>query len=261
VAWTCSKDPPGQPVDVPMVTALEHTVDQARAARARGKEVWVYNGVLPHTGTFLLDADAISPRVNGWLGEMFRVPRWFYWSSTHWYEHHGKSPDDPFAEAESFHNDDGDWANGDGVLLYPGRQVDAFPEHSLAFAGVIASIRLKNWRRGLEDGGYLELARGRDAARADAVARALIPAAFNEPGRGQRAAWSPRGAAFFEARRRLLEIALDGAPSSAPHPLGASPTDGGGERPSRLAAIAGGGAAAFLTIVALAATLLRRKRA
>ncbi len=260
VAWTCSKNPAGQPVDIPIVAAADYSADEVRTARGRGKEVWIYNGVMPHTGTFLLDADAVSPRVNGWLAEMFRVPRWFYWSSTYWYDRHGRTARDPFADAESFHNDDGDWANGDGVLLYPGRQVDAFSEHSLGFEGVIASVRLKNWRRGLEDAGYLELARARDAGRADAIARSLIPAAFHEVVRGQHAQWSPRGFAFFEARRALLAIALGAAPPKATHALGGEPGEPGASMPKLRAATLGGSAAAVLAIVAVAAAIVRRRR-
>jgi hypothetical protein len=191
-------------------------VHDARAARvmaARGRELWVYNGVLPRTGTFLLDADAISPRVNGWLAVMRGVPEWFYWDATHWYDRHGRVAVDPYEDAESLHNDDGDWAEGDGVLLYPGAQRDAFTAHSLGFDGVVASVRLKNWRRGLEDGGYLELARARDTTRADAVARSLLPRAFGDAA-GGRQAWSHRGATFFEARRALLEIIM--GPERAP---------------------------------------------
>ena len=51
----------------------------------------------------------------------------------HWYADDGETPVDPFDEAETFHNDDGDWANGDGVLLYPGTQRDAFEAHSMGF--------------------------------------------------------------------------------------------------------------------------------
>jgi hypothetical protein len=208
VAWTCSEDPSEQPVDIPILLA-HYDSRKAAVARSRGKEVWVYNGVLPRTGTFLLDADAVSPRVNGWLAGMFGIRRWFYWEATYWYGAHGASPVDPFAEAETLHNDDGDWANGDGVLVYPGRQIDAFGAHSLGYLGVLPSIRLKNWRRGLQDAAYLELARRRDAARADAIARALIPAAFDEARRGRPASWSGRGLAFFEARRALLAVATE----------------------------------------------------
>jgi hypothetical protein len=207
VAWTCNDDPSRQPVDVPILLA-HYDRAGAERARSRGKDVWVYNGVLPRTGTFLLDDDAISPRVNGWLAAMFGVRRWFYWESTYWYGAHGRSPIDPFVEPETLINNDGDWANGDGVLVYPGTQRDAFGEHSIGYPGVFPSIRLKNWRRGLQDGAYLELARSRDRRRADAVARDIIPAAFDDARRGHPASWSSRGTTFFEARRALMAIAL-----------------------------------------------------
>jgi hypothetical protein len=208
VGWTCADDPAGQPVDIPMLEAGDY--EPRLAARATGKEVWIYNGVMPRTGTFLLDASAVSPRVNGWIGEMFGIPHWLYWESTYWYGRHGLAPIDPFVDAESFHGDHGDWANGDGVLLYPGRQIDAFSEHSFGFEGVLPSIRLKNWRRGLEDAGYLRLARARDARRADAIANALIPGALRG---GGAARWSPHGQAFYDARKALLAVALGPAPT------------------------------------------------
>ncbi len=210
VGWTCADDPGAQPVDIPMLEAEDY--DAARAARARGKEVWIYNGVMPRTGTFLLDASAVSPRVNGWIGEMFGIPRWMYWESTYWYGRHGKTPIDPFVDAESFHGDHGDWANGDGVLLYPGRQIDGYAGHSFGAEAVLPSIRLKNWRRGLEDAAYLRLAREHDPARADAIARALVPSALRG---GGAASWSTHGQAFFEARRALLGVAMGPRVSAA----------------------------------------------
>jgi hypothetical protein len=240
VGWTCSEDPAAQPVDIPMLHAGDY--DVARAARAADKEVWVYNGVVPRSGTFLLDADAVSPRVNGWIGEMFHVARWLYWESTYWYGRRGEAPIDPFADAESFHNASGDWANGDGVLLYPGRQLDVPSTHSLGFEGVLPSIRLKNWRRGLEDAGYLRLARARDGRRANAVADALVPSAFRAGGARR---WSAHGEAFFDARRALLAIALGPvAPVSAiTPPAGATGPDSPPSGPSGVARGASGFAA------------------
>jgi hypothetical protein len=217
VARTCSERTSRPPVDVSMALAAFDAAAANDAARL-DRELWVYNGVLPRTGAFLLDVDAVSPRVNGWLAAMLGVPAWFYWDATHWYDRHGRVPVDPFEDPESLHNDDGDWVNGDGVLLYPGSQRDAFAAHSLGFEGVVASIRLKNWRRGLEDAGYLELARTLDAQRADAVARALVPAAFGEAPDGGAQAWSRRGISFFTARRALLDIIRSGDARSRPAP-------------------------------------------
>ncbi|MGH7270063.1 MAG: glycoside hydrolase domain-containing protein [Polyangiaceae bacterium] len=261
VAWTCSERPLSQPVDIAMVIASAFNPAFVSEARARGQEVWVYNGVLPRSGTFLLDADAVSPRVNGLLGAMFGIPRWFYWETTHWYRDHGKTPVDPFDDPESLRNADGDYANGDGVLLYPGRQRDGFGKHSLGFDGVIPSIRLKNWRRGLEDAGYLELARARTPALGDAVVRSLIPAAFVDARPGGRATFSPRGRAFFDARRALLAIALDraGSHEDARRPAPVLPVAPGRTWTEPAATAAGGFAVASL-LGAFAVMRARRRR-
>jgi hypothetical protein len=225
VAWTCSDEPDEQPVDVPIVTgALD--ANALGAARARGKEIWLYNGVLPHEGTFLTDAPAVSPRANGWLLGMFDVGRWFYWESTFWYDDNrgGRGAYDPFVTAETFHNDHGDACIGDGVLLYPGKQTDMFEERSLGMDGVVASIRLKSWRRGIEDAGYLELARAADAAKADAIARALIPSAFGDVRAGARASFPERGSAYVDARRALLDLVPRGQDGGgAVKPVGPAP--------------------------------------
>lgn len=248
VAQTCTRDPSAQPVDVAMLNA-SWDEDRVRAARALGKDVWVYNGMEPHTGTFRLDADAISPRVNGWLAAMLGIPRWFDWEATYWYGLHDAHPVDPFVEAETFRDDDGDFENGGGVLVYPGRQVDAFQQHSLGIDGVIPSIRLKNWRRGVEDGAYLEMARTRDAKKADAVSTWLIPAAFGAVDDDDAASWGARGDRFFQARRALLAIAT----GRAPEPLGAAAPEWVARSEKHVRWRLGGG---FLAIAAALATLL-----
>ena len=227
VGWTCSEAPAEQPVDIPIVLGPLDTGGLAEA-RARGKEVWVYNGVLPHEGTFLTDAPAVSPRVNGWLGGMFDIGRWFYWESTFWYDDNrgGHGAYDPFATAETFHNADGDYCMGDGVLVYPGKQVDAFESHSLGIRGVVASIRLKNWRRGIEDVGYYWLARSGNAAKADAIAKQLLPAAFGAVKAGDRPSFTDSGKPFFDARRALLALiprGQDGGGAMRPVPHGSAP--------------------------------------
>ncbi|HEY1696937.1 MAG TPA: DUF4091 domain-containing protein [Polyangiaceae bacterium] len=225
VGWRCPQDPTAQPVDVPILHASWNAAE-AKSARAQGKETWVYGGVLPRTGTFLLDANAVSPRVNGWLSAMFGIPRWDAGDAMRWSRgQDGDEPIDPFEEPETYQDGDGAWAEGEGLLVYPGTQLGAFQEHSLGVPGVVPSIRLKNWRRGIEDAGYLQMARERDPAAADAVARWLIPAAFGEATAGGAPSWSPRGRAFFEARRALLAIALGREPVALAAPAGAARSD------------------------------------
>ncbi len=207
VAHTCSSDPAGQPVSLPIVHAASY--DPAKVARARrlGKQVWIYNGALPQTGSFLLDGGALSLVANGWIQARYGIDRWFYWESTFWNDDNrgGQGPVDPFLQAETFHNQHGDHANGDGVLVYPGTQA-AFPAHSLGFAGVVPSIRLKQWRRGIGDAGYFQLARAIDPVRAETIAATLCPLALAEARVGQKPSWPTRGAPYQHARRQLFEI-------------------------------------------------------
>jgi len=266
VAWTCTQDPSAQPVDVAMLAASWDPA-QVKEARDQGKQVWEYNGELPRSGTFLLDADAVSPRVNGWLQAIYGIPRWFYWDAAHWNDRHDTEPVDPYEDPESLHNDDGDWVNGDGVLVYPGNQGDAFPEKSLGYAGVVPSIRLKNWRRGIEDAGYLQMARARDPGASGRVARWLVPAAFGEAATGKPPSWSTRGKPYFEARRALRAIALGQAPvalGELPAPVYAR--QGGADAVARAtgctrgASEAGGAFALVLVVGAIATARLRRLR-
>jgi len=220
VGWTCTLDPSEQPVDVPMLRAAWDPAS-VHAARAQGKTPWVYGGVLPRTGTFLLDADAVSPRVNGWLSAMAGIPRWVLPQIAAWTGAHDEPLHDPFADPETAApGTAGGWSNGGGVLVYPGGAGSEHRDHTVDVNGVVPSIRLKNWRRGIEDAGYLQLARERDPARADAIAHWLVPSAFGDADGGRPASWSPRGKAFFQARKALLAVILGRAPVA----LGPAPT-------------------------------------
>jgi Domain of unknown function (DUF4091) len=262
VAWTCSQDPTLQPVDVPILQAAWDP-GRVRAAREQGKEVWVYGGVLPRTGTFLLDAEAVSPRVNGWLQAMYGIPRWMLTDVARWGRDGGQTPIDPFEDPETGDPSYGSVANGGDMLVYPGTQLDPLQEHSLGIDGVVASIRLKNWRRGIEDAGYLQMAREHDRAKADAVARWLIPAAFGEAPSGERAAWSEHGRPFFQARQALLAIALGHTPADlgpAPVRVPASSTPAGGAGCAQGVGETGSGAVLALVVVAVITGRTRRSR-
>ncbi|MBX3231199.1 MAG: DUF4091 domain-containing protein [Labilithrix sp.] len=253
VGWTCNEDPAKQPVDIVM--------QEARLGRARGKAVWTYNGRLPWTGTVVTDAPATSLRADGWIAALWDVERWFLWETTAWFDENkgGHGPFDPFVKAETFHNASGDWSMGDGVLVYPGTQVAPF-SHSLGFAGVVASIRLKNWRRGIEDAGYYHLAHAADPARAERIARELVPAAFETAKEGKPAAWPDASKPWFDARaklRALIPPGTDGGPGRGAEP--AKPATS--EPPPRCGCRGchqGGGSALLVGLVWLAASRRRR---
>ncbi|HVY45420.1 MAG TPA: glycoside hydrolase domain-containing protein [Minicystis sp.] len=240
VGWTCSQDPSSQPVDIVMVFSGEYDPGRAAAARQAGKRVWIYNGEVPQSGTFFTDAEAIEPRVNGWIGARFATDRWFYWETTFWYDgnHGGHGPYDPFATAETFHNQYGDWCEGDGVLVYPGKQVDMFTSHSIGMEGVIASIRLKNLRRGIEDAGYYALAHAASPSAADAIVDGLLPSALSAATHHQPMSWSARGEAFTQARKALFDLVA--APPPPTSSASSSASSGGSGGASAVGAGGGG---------------------
>jgi hypothetical protein len=178
----------------------------------------VYNGALPRTGTFMLDAPLTGLMADGWIAASHDVGRWFLWETIFWHDGNrgGKGPIDPFTVAENFHNRDGDACLGDGMLLYPGTQGGEFASRSIGFPGVLPSMRLKSLRRGIQDAGYIALARAASPSAVDAIVKEVIPAALDEARLDAPAAWSGEGAPFFNARAALralipADAALDAA--------------------------------------------------
>jgi hypothetical protein len=207
VGHTCSEPPDQQAVDLVMMGASAYSPALALRAQRAGKQVWVYNGDLPKTGSFLTDAPTLSLTANGWIQANHRIERWFYWESTFWNDDNrgGLGPYDPFATAETFHNRDGDHCNGDGVLVYPGRQL-TYPEHDLGTSEVIPSIRLKQWRRGLQDAGYIELARRIDPTATGIVLRQVLQGALATTRFSRGVPWKGDAETLRKARRALFDI-------------------------------------------------------
>jgi hypothetical protein len=73
------------------------------------------------------------------------------------------------------------YLNGDGVLFYPGTDT-RFPEESYGVTGPFASLRLKHWRRGIQDVDYLALATEIDPDRTAAIVDRMIPRVLWEYG-------------------------------------------------------------------------------
>jgi len=202
---------PGLDLDIYTTSPKQYSVAVARRATALGKRVWIYNGDPFLTGTFFTDDTAISMRVNPWLQWRYRIPRWFYWESTYYISIHDKRrPNNVWRDAMTFSNKDGDYLNGDGVLFYPGRDL-IFPEEDRGFDGPFPSIRLKNWRRGLQDVDYLELARGAGLGSfAEALAARLVPRGLDETTVEEPPSWPEDGERWLTARRLLFEALKTG---------------------------------------------------
>ncbi len=100
---------------------------------------------------------------------------------------------DVFTQAQTFGSFDGidtehargeygwNYTNGDGVLFYPGTDHD-YPDSSYGVSGPFASLRLKHWRRGIQDADYLALASAADAAATAAIVQRMAPTVLWEYG-------------------------------------------------------------------------------
>jgi hypothetical protein len=191
VGVTCSDDPRDQAADLVMMVAERYEPKVVSKARARGKHVWVYNGQRPYAGALMLDVPATDLRANAWIAARYGVEHWFYWESTFWLDSNrggrgGGRGFDPFAVSETFHNADGDHANGDGILLYPGTQVAS----------------------GMRDDGkpVVYPSRAVDAVTTDAIVADVIGRALAEAKAKSKPAWPERGRAWLSARKELLDV-------------------------------------------------------
>lgn len=208
-------------VDIYTSAAQHFKTEHIARSKAKNKRVWVYNGRRPYSGTFVTDDFAVSPRVNPWLQYKFGIQRWFYWEATYYKDVQGdRGHVDVFKEGNNFRTGSGDRLNGDGLLIYPGRD-SIFPSSNQGFDGPLPSIRLKNWRRGIQDVEYLVLAR--DAGLGDFVdklAAAVLPKAFDEVGNSDEAvAWSDDGEKWLHARQLLAEALKTGSAPKIPSTL------------------------------------------
>ncbi|MCP8938417.1 DUF4091 domain-containing protein [Alsobacter sp. SYSU M60028] len=170
--------------------------DVIASERAAGRKWGYYNGFRPLSGSIVIDTPATDFRVIPWIAYKYNVDLYFYWDTTNW----GRGRRNVFRQAITY--DDGSAkANGDGSLFYPGSYA-VFPDDGRGFAGPMSSIRMKNWRRGVQDVKYLELAR-KAGLSLDAVWARCLSAALWDRDRNRPPAWPDRGEAFDGCRDEL----------------------------------------------------------
>lgn len=222
----------GLEIDIYCAGAQGYAIAEAAQAEAQGKQVWIYNGVRPHTGSFVTDDVAVSPRVNPLIQHKYDIPRWFYWESTYYNDFQGgRGNINVFEDPINFSNSWGDEMNGDGLLVYPGRDF-VFPAEDRGIDGPLPSVRLKNWRRGIQDVEYLVLARqAGEGALADEVLDTLVPRALDEGGLsgGEAVPWEEDGEVWLAQRRRLADLfRVSVEPDGGTDGDGGTPADDGG---------------------------------
>jgi hypothetical protein len=189
------------------------------------KKFYFYNGHRPCGGSFSTEDDGIALRVLPWAHYKKGISRWFFWESTYYDNYQGGMGEtNVFQNAQTFGNYSGDdpvegetgwgYSNGDGVMIYPGTD-QLFPSESYELRGPIASLRMKHWRRGIQDVDYLAMAESIDPVKTDSIIDAIIPKVLWEYGCAEEwdptwlrtdISWSTDPDDWEAARRALAEI-------------------------------------------------------
>lgn len=177
--------------------------DEATAAQRRGvgETVWTY--------TALCQGEKMSPwwqtdflllhyRVPSWIAWRYRMRGLLYWGSMSVWN----IVDDPWTEPGTYDlrkREKGPLYNGEGSLLYPGRDV--------GYEGVAPSLRLKALRDSIEDYEYLAiLERLGQANEAEKIVLPLAESFFR---------WNSDPRAYDEARAKLAALIV-AAKAAAP---------------------------------------------
>lgn len=150
------------------------------------RRYWEYGGGHPGSGTTNTEDDGIALRTWPWIQAKLGVDRWFSWIANldgpmdHMQQACTWACDnlwfDPFWGQQSI---GAPYTNGNGILVYAGTD-SANPMDSYGLNGPLASVRLKEWRRGTEDADYLTIARQIDPVQTAAIIKKVIPAVLWE---------------------------------------------------------------------------------
>lgn len=207
---------------VGQTAVVQQAVDQQRS---RGGDVWQYNGKRIASGTYMTEDDGTSVRMIPWAQYKLGIGRQFYYLANYYndYQTSGKQTN-LFRSARTYGIDEKsdpvvgrtgwNYSNGDGVLMYPGRD-SLFPDESYGLSGAFASLRLKHWRRGIQDVEYLTLANRKDAVRVREIVKKMVPKVYWEVGVEDLSdptwklgdiSWPVSPDAWETARRELADI-------------------------------------------------------
>lgn len=203
----------GDGIDIWCPTAQMLSLHEKRREEQRGRRMWYYNGHRPYSGTQITDAPAVDCRVPAWACWKHDIELWFYWHANHWFHNYeserGHQNQNVWVDPITFGDEGG--INGDGVLIYAGEDA-IFPEEDRGIPGPIASIRLKNIRRGAQDYEYLWLAQQNGLTEeARTTVDACVPRVFSDA-MGD-VSWSEKGSDWDRQRLQLarkLEQTISG---------------------------------------------------
>jgi hypothetical protein len=193
---------------------------KVRREQSRGEQFWSYTAVVQGTENpspyWQIEFPLLDFRIAPWMNFRYGLHGLLYWTSAKWDEigHRGHSPwSDPCSL-----NEHGTCYNGDGMLVYPGKEVNyvipagAYGELSpKAVYGPIPSLRLKALRDGMQDYELLTLAARKDPQAAMDAAIDVACDGNREPGDVNHNcfhSWNTDPGELLKIRARLAAIIL-----------------------------------------------------
>lgn len=186
-------------VDIWVLLPLMYNNNKGEVAKVlkKGDAVWSYNTLVQdaYSPKWEIDFDPINFRIQpGFISQSLNLSGLLYWRVDKW-------PSDPWNNV----NNAGTYSSanypGEGMLVYPGQQVGV--------PGVVASMRLKWLRDGVQDYDYVQILK--DLGREDLamqIARSVGPDWTN---------WTRDHAKLYAARQQLGE-AINQVMNSRPKP-------------------------------------------
>ena len=194
-------------------------------------KLYFYNGKRPSNGSFAIEDDGVALRELPWAQYKKNASRWFFWSATYYNDYQGgRGQTDVFNNAQTFGGSPTsdpvlgmtgwNYTNGDGVMMYPGTD-QVFPANSYSLQGPMASLRLKTWRRGIQDVDYISLAAAINPSATQAIVNQMVPKVAWDYGVASQLdptyvytdiSWSTRPDDWEAARASLARIIETGSP-------------------------------------------------
>ena len=202
-------------IDIWCAAPSEYVIGTAIAERAKGHRYWTYNGGRPFAPAIVIDSPATDPRAMIWACFKHGIETYFYWHADQWL-HNSQKPTNRLQNVwlnpitfDTRGTPGGAFAYGDGVLMYPGTDVQ-FPDQDRGIAGPVSTIQLANFRRGLQDHLYLSMGRQLGlGVLVDEMVGTLVPRVFSDTYTSAPVSFSQTGNDYEDARYRLASRIAD----------------------------------------------------
>ena len=178
-------------VDLWLVDAMYFDSRILKERQKLGEKAGFYQQCEPYIGNENLDADGLAFRTWPWIAWKYGVDVIYLYHMTLW------NNKNVWENPENI-----SWSRNQGILLYPGDYIK--------MNQVMASVRLKQLRRGMQDYEYMFLAK-KNKATPERVVDSIIKYALDEARRsqGNYGEWVRDPQEWFTARRNLARLILD----------------------------------------------------